>query len=84
MEFFVSFGVQYGNGNHPTWKDAEGSGYVTIVADDDDQARAVANAWFNRCWSFMYHDRSEMTEQHWPAGELHRVDVSSHSARVPA
>ncbi len=75
MEFYVTFFGSAGPATHP-WGNVDPDGYVTVVADDIVQARAVAMAWFGQAWSYLYEERPE---QH-TAGELRKVDVSTHLA----
>lgn len=53
-EFRLTFGVQYAREPHPVNEIAHPDGWVTIIADDYEDARWLAFREFGRCWSGLY------------------------------
>lgn len=70
--FYVTFGVQFKHEPHPRSSiEGLGEGYVTIVAANEDQARALAFKHFGRHWAFIYPEHDKQRVDEWqPRGEL--------------
>ncbi len=68
--YYVTFGVQYRQEEHPTMPGVDPDGYFTIEAPNATIARRIANALFDQHWAFMYH---EPQDHQCPLGELGRV-----------
>jgi hypothetical protein len=72
-EFAVTFGQKYARDRHPSFPGAHPDGYVIIVADDFQAARACAIAHFGVFWCDLYGpDTWESSRRYFPAGELAR------------
>lgn len=82
-EWFVTFGQRYRTETHPVFADAHPDGWVTIVADSEEQARRVAFGLLGRQWAFLYPstytelDQGLRPGRKWaelfPRGELARI-----------
>ncbi len=73
IPFYVTFGVQYRYQDHPYWKGADPSGWVTIMAPSYDKAMALVHAYFGDRYAFIYPaDKFDTTaDRKWyPKGEL--------------
>jgi hypothetical protein len=84
--FYVSFGVQYGSGlgkmEHPTLPGVSGDHYLRVVAEDEEQARALVFAVVGREWAFLYdeheflrmHNPNGYSRDYFPAGEFASIE----------
>lgn len=73
-EFYVTFGGKYAREAHPRLSVAHPDGWVTIEADDYEQARAATVALLGTAWCWL-HDTPRDPEW-FPAGELARFDAT--------
>ncbi|MGH3795991.1 MAG: hypothetical protein ACRDSP_14000 [Pseudonocardiaceae bacterium] len=71
-EFFVTFGAQYRDQLHPTLSVAHPDGWVTVVAQDYDAARALAIGWLGTAWCDIYSEKPDLAL--FPLGELWRLE----------
>lgn len=77
LEWHVSFGVQHPREPHPTYSKADGNGYITILADNYDQARDFAYNLLGTKWALLYEPGSPMEARYWPLGEIERFDATA-------
>lgn len=80
VRLYITFGVQYGPGEeketHPVFDWVDGDGYVTIIAPNDDAARALAFAVFGNAWAFGY---PKPPQEKWaPRGNLATFTLGMH------
>lgn len=76
-EFRVTFGQRYRREEHPAFPKAHPDGWLTVVADDENKARAWAFEFLGDRWAFLQaepFDRDDW-DGHYPLGELHRVEA---------
>lgn len=81
MEFFVTFGQQYAQEQHPTIEQAHPDGWLVIEAYSYDEARAVAARELGTRWSNIYDkdDFMKDAERLYPKGEVGRITADSHA-----
>ena len=70
QRFFLTFGTQYAYTEHPTMPDVvHPHGWVTLIARDEETARAMAVTLFGSAWAFLYTEETFNPGYH-VAGEL--------------
>lgn len=85
-EFAVTFGSQYNPRQevHPHWTRADRDGWLTVIAEDEGAARALAMQLIGSRWSNIY-PLGEQDASFYPLGELGRIanldDVKALRAR---
>lgn len=67
--YYLTFGVQYYDEPHPEWPDCNPAGWVRIVAQSYEEARALAVDRFDLHWS-MLTPAVHFNRKYFPAGEL--------------
>lgn len=79
--FYLTFGVKYRHEPHPFWKGADPSGWVTIVAGSEPEARRTASLYFGEAWSMLYPDNhfneALNKAQFYPRGEIARIEAGN-------
>jgi hypothetical protein len=70
-EYRVTFGFRYAREPHPTFPAADPNGWLTVMAPDEETARALVVARIGRAWAFMY-PAERMSESYYPRGEICR------------
>lgn len=70
-EYRVTFGVMYRREPHPTFPAADPDGWLTVMAPDEESARALVVDRIGRAWAFIY-SAERMTEHYYPHGEITR------------
>lgn len=72
--YYVTFGVQYAQEIHPSWGGFHPDGWLRVVAEDYQVARAVVTGLLGSKWAFMY-EESDFDSSYHPRGELMRITV---------
>ena len=71
--FYLTFGVQYPEQQHPYWSAATHAGWVRIIAESEDTARMIAQQFFGKAWSLVYPEAyfdTSPSRKFYPEGEL--------------
>ena len=79
-EFYFTFGVQYRTNPHPSVVDGvrpDPDGWWTIVAPDEDAARAKMNELVGERWAFCYQASLDSFGKldYYPKGEMLRIKL---------
>lgn len=75
-EFRITFGQKYRRELHPTFGGAHPDGWLTIMADDEDAARATAVGWLGTKYSSLANAAAyDDWDAYFPLGELHRIEA---------
>jgi len=74
QKFYLTFGVKYSHETHPYWEGVDPNGWVLILAENEDRARALAVRHFREYWAFL-HDSLHFNEgenrlKYYPMGAL--------------
>lgn len=72
MEYRVTFGQQYRSNRHPKVDYAHPDGWLTVMADNRQEAREKTFFELGAAWSFIY-EVGEFSPEYYPKGELHRI-----------
>lgn len=71
-EFKVTFGPIYRNKQHPKVGWAHPDGYMTVVAENEDEARIKIHDLLGEHWAFIF-PTDKMEDKFFPLGELYRL-----------
>jgi hypothetical protein len=75
QEFFVTFGQQYAQEQHPVIKTAHPDGWLVVEADSLEAARAAVVRDLGTSWSNLYEKTDFMKDaaRLYPLGEIARI-----------
>lgn len=71
QEFRLTFGLRYGDEPHPSFPAANPKGWVAVMAEDYEAARALVVERIGNAWAFLYPVDKFQASYH-PAGETAR------------
>ncbi len=71
QQFSLTFGLRYGDEEHPTFAKANPRGWVTVLAPGYEAARSLVNKKIGNNWAFLY-PAGEFRATRYPAGEIER------------
>lgn len=74
QEFRFTFGVQYSHEPHPYWAGAHPDGWLTVLAADEDEARAMVRPYIGNVYAFSY-PKDRHDPSYYPRGELARITM---------
>lgn len=67
--YYVTFGIKYRYEKHPHWPGAHPDGWLEVIAEDYDAARALVGQYIGNVFAFMY--EADRFERKWhPLGRL--------------
>jgi hypothetical protein len=71
QHFALTFGLRYGDEEHPTFAKANPRGWVTVLAPGYEAARALVHERIGNDWAFLY-PVADFRATRYPAGEIAR------------
>jgi hypothetical protein len=77
-EYRVTFGLDWHDGNHPTFLAAHSKGWLTVIAADLQTAQKIADVTLGEAYAHVYPTpfRGSGWAKHYPMGELARIEAS--------
>ena len=70
--FYVTFGSKYRSVGHPKARYIHPDGYVTVIAENEEEARKIVMLEFGNHWASMYDDAT-MVFDYFPRGNLKTI-----------
>ncbi|HSU37138.1 MAG TPA: hypothetical protein VLJ88_15890, partial [Propionibacteriaceae bacterium] len=82
QQFSLTFGLQYGDEQHPTFPKANPRGWVTVLAPGYEAARTLVHEKIGNNWAFLY-PVGEFRATRYPAGEIARWSTDEPEGVTP-